>query len=340
MSKENLHKAILELKELRESMGRMPTRREFVHEFGWHWEKFAPSWLQFVQMAGMDAKEIAIRGSIKQPKIITEKPHSFNVVAPDFQDMFRKSKKKVLKFLIIPDIHFDHQDDLALECFFNFALDYNADGFINLGDVADMSPISHWGSETLEPESLVPQMKNVQNFFQRLIKENKNMFHRFYLKSNHDDWLRQYLIQNAKPLAFKLEDLGVHLTVEQFYNLKEFKIEAIEYNALLKLGNAYFTHGLYTGANYVKTHIDVLKKNIFFGHEHTAFRGSQTSVDGLIEGASFGCLCKLDAPFLKGKPNNWVQGFGTFEFISTGEFSWAFHRIHNGKLFFNGKVFG
>jgi len=58
VSKENLHTAISELKELRDQLGRLPTRREFVAVYGWKFENLAGSWLQFVQMAGMDAKDI------------------------------------------------------------------------------------------------------------------------------------------------------------------------------------------------------------------------------------------------------------------------------------------
>ena len=63
------------------------------------------------------------------------------------------------------------------------------------------------------------------------------------------------------------------------------------------------------------------------------------SIDGPIEGHSLGCLCRLSAAFMKGRPNNWVHAFGIYEFFRDGTFTFTKPCIFNGRFSYNGQVF-
>jgi len=69
------------------------------------------------------------------------------------------------------------------------------------------------------------------------------------------------------------------------------------------------------------------------GYPHTA--------SDVLIGGSLGCLCKIPQKYLKGGPTRWQHCVTVFEFDTvTGEFWFTPIRINDGRLIYNGRVFG
>jgi hypothetical protein len=136
-----------------------------------------------------------------------------------------------------------------------------------------------------------------------------------------------------------LDELDLMPDLTRLLELDKRNIQLFPVNHFLKIGKAYFTHGLYTGRNHPVAHLTAVKGNIYYGHVHDTASAIQPGIEGLTEAASLGCLCRLDAKFMKGKPTNWVHAFGIFEFFPDGTYTFFCPKIIRGKLSVNGKVF-
>jgi hypothetical protein len=231
-------------------------------------------------------------------------------------------------------------DTKAVGAFINFAEWYKPHGHIILGDFLDAEGISHWESQSLKPREFIPEVVKARELLAKIVSITPDCSFRVYLKGNHEDWLNQAMAAKLPTLFNGLDQLGLMPDLVKLLDLEKFGYDFIEMNHILKLGKAHFTHGLYTGNNHPKKHLDVVKGNIYYGHLHDDASTRQTSIEhGMIEAASCACLCRLDAKFLKGKPNNWVQGFRIFEFTKNGRYSTYQIRILDGSFSYNGIIF-
>jgi hypothetical protein len=159
-----------------------------------------------------------------------------------------------------------------------------------------------------------------------------------YLLANHEYRIERYI--DACP---QLEGM---LEVERVLRLKDRKIEyykSWEKGELVQLGNCWFSHGLYTTDHAAKKMVQSFNRNILFGHCHTYQVYSTLgyrSQDVLI-GASLGCLCKIPQQYMHGAPSKWVSMITEFSYEpSSGKFWFNPIHIQNGKLCYDGKIYG
>lgn len=275
----------------------------------------------------------------KKFKPVVKKLESFTVHDANIKQLFRDAKldkNDVLRIVVQPDTHVPDHDEKAIKVFCNFLKDYKPHGIINLGDFMDMGSVSHWGTngnkfteEAKQGRDVLKQIGDAagpQCIFKR------------YIIGNHEDWLTQYF-ESKTPELGNLEELGTSLKFEDLMGLKELGYRTIPLNEILRVGDAHFIHGYYTGRTHAKTHLDVFGVNIYYGHLHDVQSYSGVSVKGMHESMSLGCLCKLNAKFLKGKPNNWSHAFGIYEFRSDGSYTRYVPIIIDGQFSFNGRVF-
>jgi predicted MPP superfamily phosphohydrolase len=263
--------------------------------------------------------------------------------------MFEKAgNPETIRLVALPDIHVDDRDDRghderAMACVMDFLSWYSPDALLIGGDFLDMGPISHWGAEDMNSRRLVPQIQKGREILSGLVnlvpraKENGNLF---FVEGNHEDWLRQWLVLGTNPIVFDgIEELGIEFNVPGLLNLKGYGFTFFPLNEFVRIGKANFTHGLFCGDAHAKKHLMELKCNIFYFHLHDTQSYIARSIDGPLEAQSLGCLCRKDAPFLKGKPNNWRQAFGVFEFFPDGSFTKTVPEILDGKMSYAGRVF-
>lgn len=266
---------------------------------------------------------------------------SFNVSEIDLNDLFEKAgNPEILRIVAQPDTHVAHIDQKAITAFMMFLKWYRPHGHIIMGDFLDAEGISHWENDSLKPREFIPEVVKARELLSQISEIiDPTCIFKAYLKGNHEDWINQAMASKLPTFFNGLDELGLMPDLVKLLDLEKFKYDFIDMNHILKIGKAHFTHGLYTGNNHPKKHLDVIKDNIYYGHLHDIASHQQPSIGGMIEAASLGCLCDIQAKFLKGKPNNWVHGFGIFEFFRNGYFSRYQIRIFNGSFSYNGKVF-
>lgn len=289
-------------------------------------------------------KEVSIR-----------KPHQFigvqarltnftkHIIKPE--KLFKNAglkKDEVFRMLVMPDTHVPEHDPAAVEAFMQFGEWYKPHGLINLGDFMEMDAVSHWPAKDLRPRRLVPHVKRAQEILQEIDNRfGKQLIFKYFLIGNHEDWLDQYLIAKAPEIFDGINELGMEFSIAKLLDLEEkFNYNIIPLNEILSIGDhCHFIHGYYTNRYHANKHLDVFGVNIYYGHLHDVQSMSTVSVKGVHEAMSLGCLRDLNAPFLKGVPNNWSHAFGIFEFCQNGEFTRYVPIIVEGKFSFAGQVF-
>lgn len=276
----------------------------------------------------------------KRFKFVKKQIDGFHIHELDIKQAFERcGNPEVLKIVAQPDTHVRHRDYAAVDVFLQFLEWYKPHGHIIMGDFLDAEGVSHWPNDELRHRDFVSEVIEGRELLAETVKRTKNAKIRIYLEGNHEDWINQAMAAKLPELFIGLDKLGLVPDLKALLDLNSFGYDLFKVNHIFKLGNAHFTHGLYTGNNHGKSHIDKLKDNIYYGHMHDVKVHHDTSLRGRLEAASLGCLCRLDAKFMKGKPTNWAHGFGIFEFFKDGTYSFNLPRINNGTLVFAGKVF-
>jgi hypothetical protein len=340
------HYIVCKLKELAVELGRVPMISDFQAMLPRvNIELLFGSYDNALRASGliqeMEAKEFGPPAE-KRPKFKYQKKlmESFFIEEVSIDELFeRAGNPSVLRVVAQPDTHVQFMDPKAVSSFIDFMEWYKPHGHLILGDFLDAEGISHWPNDSLTPREFIPEVIQARELLSQIVQKTPQTIYRAYLKGNHEDWLNQAMSARLPELFNGLDKLGLMPDIKALLDLERFGYDFLEMNHILKIGKAHFTHGLYTGANHAKKHLDVLKANIYYGHLHDIASHQQPSINGMIESASIGCLCRLDAKFLKGKPNNWIQGFRVFEFFRDGSFSTYQIRIFDGQFSFMGNVF-
>jgi hypothetical protein len=257
----------------------------------------------------------------------------------DLDDLFRRhGNPPTLKMIAQPDTHAKFVNREAINAFIQFCHYYKAHVHMIMGDFADCEGVAHWEPDSMEPRRLVPEMKISRALLRRIVEAGPENQTRIFLEGNHEYWIQMFI--KSHPEMFDgLEDLGLEISLRTLLDLDKFKFELFPLNHLVKIGRAHYTHGIYTVMHHAKKHLDIFKGNIYYGHLHDTQTHNQTSLDGHMEAGSLGCLCRLDAHFLKGKPNNWANAFGIFEFFPDGNYTHIKPTIFNGRFSYAGKIF-
>jgi hypothetical protein len=158
------------------------------------------------------------------------------------------------------------------------------------------------------------------------------------LEGNHERWITNAFTEMPE-LFDGLAELDIEINLKTLLGLPKFGYDLFPLNDLVQIGRAHFTHGIYTTMHHAKKHLDTFKASIYYGHLHDNQEHNQTSVEGPMEAVCLGCLCRKDAKFLKGKPNNWVHSHGVYEFFPDGSYTFVKPRINGGRMAYNGQVF-
>lgn len=332
------HTIVSALKKLASDLGRIPKRDEFT--------QVCPKASYYA--LGLDYSDLlaaaGFLGKKKEPpfkfKFKRAQLESFTVFECEIDQIFKAlGNPPSVKLIAMPDTHVKHRDHAAVRAFLKFIKWYDPDVFIILGDFLDAEDISHWEDPSLEPRQFAPEIKEARKLLKEISDATPNCIARFFLEGNHEDWINQAIAQKMPNFFFGLEEFGLTPDLKKLLDLEGFGYELVKLNTILKFGHAHFTHGLYTGNGHAKKHLDRLKANIYYGHLHDTFSHHDSSLGGIIESGSLGCLCRLDAKFMKGKPTNWVHAFGIFEFFPDGTYTLVVPKIIRGRLSFAGKVF-
>lgn len=334
------------LKALASELGRVPKRDEFTaHCGGYEYLKHFGGYTQFLHASGFKGRDL--KGAKEKPskpskfKFVKRHIESFKVNELSLDELFEKhGNPEILRITAQPDTHMRNRDRQAVDAMLSFILDYRPHIHIIGGDLLDADGISHWPSNDLKPKSFIPEVVEARQFLDDLKSKLCRSSDILYIEGNHEDWIRQAMVAKMPEFFFGLDELGLLPDLKSLLDLDARGIALIPVNEFLKIGKLHFTHGLFTGPGAPKKHLNLVKGNIYYFHTHDVLTHHEPSMHGMIESASLGCLCRLDAPFLKGRPNNWVHAFGIFEIRRDGTYSFYCPKIFDGRFSFGGKNYG
>jgi predicted phosphodiesterase len=343
--KSSAHDVIQAIKNLASKIGRAPNRDEFRAGSGISdcamRAAFGGSYSAALHAAGF-VKESFNKAGPKKPRDFKYKKSqldSLTVHEYGLEDLFeRAGNPQSLKIAVMPDTHIPYQDKTALRIFQEFIKFYKPHVHIILGDFLDCEPLSSWDAKDFKPRRLVPEALEARKVLEKMCADTPGVIARYYLEGNHEDWINQALVAKIPELADGLEQLGIDLSLKSLLDLDKYGYTLLPVNHFLKLGKIYFTHGLYTTKNHPQKMIDVLKASVVYGHLHDILEANQTSLSGRVEAKSSGCLCLLNAKFMKNKPSNWAHAFTLVELFPNGDFTRVTPTIMDGKLSFGGRV--
>lgn len=152
--------------------------------------------------------------------------------------------------------------------------------------------------------------------------------------SGNCDRVSRYLDKNPE-----MEGL---IEIETNLNLKGRKIKFIKMNDLYKVGDMYFTHGMYTNLHNARKHLQTLGCNICYGHQHSTQTAMQNmAMQKPYMAYALGTLGDKKPDYLRNKPGNWINQFGIFYYNDkNGNFNLYPVNVIKGKFIWNGKVYG
>lgn len=137
------------------------------------------------------------------------------------------------------------------------------------------------------------------------------------LEGNHEYRVERYV--DANPV------LEGKVEVETGLQLLKRRIKWVRYwskGDVYRIGKATFIHGTYTNQYHAKKHLESYDASVFYGHVHSFQAHTKIQKKGQPRiGQSLGCLCKLDQPYMRGRPSAWAHGFGVFYFRPDGTFN-------------------
>lgn len=263
---------------------------------------------------------------------------NFTVHTTELRELFDLAKLPatgVLRVVVQPDTHVPEHDERAVAAFLAFVRDYKPHGYVNLGDFMEMGAVSHWRPRDDAPKRLGPEVEAANALLDQLDRAlGPGCVYKRFLIGNHEDWLDQYRVERMS----ELEGLGL-LRVQDLLGLKDRGFRVVPLNEILRLGQLHFIHGYYTNKYHAFKHLEVFGCNLMYGHLHDIQSYIGASVGGVYEALSIGCLRTLNAPFMKGRPNNWAHAFGIVEYRIDGTYTRYVPIIVDGRFSFAGWLY-
>ena len=285
--------------------------------------------------------EASIRRACKRLTIdcdVEKRAKIADVKIPKFRSKTSSSSAscKVGTFVVVPDTHAQTVlwNYLALVC--QFIRDFKPEYIIHIGDLMDYECLMG-KMKTKYPSFDGADMKSLATEYEACAKQisminqaaPKNC-KKIFLKGNHE--------HRADMLIKKNPEFKEILEMEQHLELQGWQI--MPYLQKVKLGKLNFIHGEFYGTHPVKKHLEVYQKNVVFGHTHAIEQSTKPSPmrEIPIWGAMAGCLCSVNADYMRNKSSRAEHGFayGWFE-KDSGDFDVMIKRIIRGKFWAEGR---
>lgn len=266
--------------------------------------------------------KIVMRTPAEPPPELTVVPPSSKrkpVALPDMPVLGTTAQR----WLILPDLQIPYHDEDALVAVLKYAQTQRWDGCIQLGDFMDWDWCSRWTKENMraaEGARFLEEYKlgnEVLDAIQYAVRKQNPACQITILEGNHD-WRIENVIDKTPALEGLVE-------MEHGLRLKERNITYWKYWTHRRpyiIGNAWFIHGEYIGANHAKKTADAFHRNVFYGHTHDRMSATKTTAFGdSVQCESMGTLSRFDLEYMGHKPSNWMQCFAEFYFRPDGNFN-------------------
>lgn len=153
-----------------------------------------------------------------------------------------------------------------------------------------------------------------------------------YVEGNHDWRLNNF--RNYIPSRYHRD-----FDIKRLLKLSERDIKFVPYNHWLDVGNVSITHGMYHGTTACKKHYEAAGRSVIFSHVHQHEVKSFTRRGETVTSTSLPCMSTLAPEYIKGRENNWTNGYGLLSVKRNGNFNFNVFTVWDDELILdNGKV--
>jgi predicted phosphodiesterase len=250
--------------------------------------------------------------------------------------MVAVSRKKVEteRALFLGDWHVPYQDMIAVELAFSFMEWFGPDTIFLIGDFQDFYSVSRFDIDPERIQSLQHELDVGRGILKRLRRAAPDA-RIVYLSGNHEHRLTKFLWAHPKISGLR------NLQLPSLLGLEELEIEYHTYHEQLNWYGLLVEHGdraskksAYTAA----AMMDARGVSGITGHTHRLGAHFRSDNAGNKVWYENGCLCRLDAEYVIGKPN-WQHGFSVgFGLSGRTRFIVEQVPILSGRLFYNGQL--
>lgn len=165
------------------------------------------------------------------------------------------------KILAISDIHVPYHDKRALAKAMNIGREAGCNTLIILGDLCDFHKVSKYRHEAMAAE-IEEELKIAK---QVLAEITPGFAHKYFVPGNHDDRLRNYVLDNAPSLKGLWQ-----LELDRILELQEKRIDYVP-GGFIHCGDMTFLHGhevRISGIDPARKLFTKMKKSAICGHLH------------------------------------------------------------------------
>lgn len=248
-------------------------------------------------------------------------------------------KSKIWVEVVVNDIHIPNHNKQAVSCLLKAIAHVKPDGITLNGDIGDWSTFSrhtrfsppkcYWTDSQFYHES--QKEYDALNSFLDQIQKVAPKCRKRWEHGNHEVWVSDFIKESPRTR----KEL---FSLESRLQLKERGYEIFNYNDFMKLGKLRVTHGMYTGQNHAKKHVDAMGTSILYGHLHDIQVHSKVTPEHISHmGWCNGCLCNMNPDYLRNRPQNWNHGFAIVYIWPSGSFQCDIIRINDGKCIVAGQ---
>lgn len=254
------------------------------------------------------------------------------------------------KVVILPDIHYPHQDNPSMNAVMEFVEDWKPDEVILLGDALDVSPLDPHQRKKLNARAFEGKrlLRDYEGFIREILEPIEKLCpkaKKVYMGGNHEEWVYQEIDRNPQLEGLIEPEITMRLKHRGWewipYLVKQASGRTIP--GMYKTGKLTWTHGQYTNIYHAAKMANVYDKSVAYGHTHDVQLHTKVHAEDPSDyhtAQSIGCLCNLSPGFMWGRPNRWVHSFGVLEVRETGLYNLYVPIIIDGKFRFDGKTYG
>ncbi len=245
-------------------------------------------------------------------------------------------------FIVIPDIHSNHEDPKFINISIKIIEELKASkasqlkGFISLGDGLDFWQISTYDKDPSKKNTIGQDIAHYNKIIDRWSNAMPKDSDMHFLQGNHELRLERYISRHAKELHDIVRPLPDLLKFPERNNDGKHKWHWHKYSnwKSLVIGDCALFHGFYFGKNVAMDALAKYKMSVCFGHVHR----SQVVWDGDNFAATFGHGSLEHKTQHSPSPSNWSQGIGILTLLPNGKTNIEIIHIQNSMGVFRGKI--
>ncbi len=245
-------------------------------------------------------------------------------------------------------------DPRALDCFLQAISIVKPTIYVDIGDAGEWASASHWryARRKRPPMAYVlrelrEEVAAVNNDLDRIDAAlGSGCREKVFIEGNHECWIDNLVEEQAtsdgagdSPLEHDTSAPGGKgWRPQHLMALKRRGYRYAPYGEIIRIGQLAMYHGGHWTVKYhAARHLSELGSSVMYGHTHDVQVAHQSTLDNPNGAWAIGCLCKLDKPFLKGRPTAWAHAFAIVHFEKNGEFVVEIVHIYNGTCYVNGR---